>query len=61
MDLYKLKPGDQVRTNDGATAEIVSETQDGEWVLVRYIHADDPSLVGTENLCHDDEVTELIR
>jgi hypothetical protein len=48
MDVYELKPGDKVRTMDGAVAEILNETQDGQWIKVRYVESDeDPSIVGT--------------
>ena len=60
MDLYELKLGDRVRTVDGAVVEIVAETEDGQWIRVRYIDSpDDPELVGTEDLCHVDELQEL--
>ncbi len=35
MDLWYLKPGHEVRTRDGTEAEILSETEDGEWIRVR--------------------------
>ena len=55
-DRYGLKPGDRVQTIDRAVAQILQETQDGQWILVWYIEsAEDPSMVGTEDLCHQDE------
>ncbi len=60
MNLYELKRGDRVRTTEGAIAEILSETQDGQWIVVRYIEAGDPALVGTEDLCHMDELWEKV-
>ena len=61
MDIYGLKPGDRVRTIDGTVAEILNETQDGQWIKVRYVESDeDPSIVGTEDLCHQDELQERI-
>jgi hypothetical protein len=51
MDIYELKRGDRVRTPDWAVAEILNETQDGQWILVRYLESnEDPSIVGTEDL-----------
>ena len=53
-------PGDRVRTLDGAVAEILDETQVGQWIKVRYIESDeDPEIVGTEDLCHHDELPNL--
>jgi hypothetical protein len=61
IDLYELKPGDKVRTTEGAIAEVVRETEDGQWVLVRYLgSADDPQIVGTEDLCHESELVEKV-
>lgn len=61
MNLYELKPGDRVRTVDGALVEIVNETEDGQWILVRYLaDTEDPALVGTDDLCHDSELKGLI-
>ena len=41
--------------------DILNETQDGQWIKVRYVESDeDPSIVGTENLCHEDELQERI-
>lgn len=62
MDLYDLEPGDLVRlSEDGAVAEVVRPTEDGRWILLRYIESpEDPHLVGTERLCSDDEVVEKV-
>jgi hypothetical protein len=61
VDLYELRIEDCVRTIDGAIVEIINETQDGEWILVRYLEsADNQKLVGTEDLCHQNELTELV-
>ena len=61
MDLYNLRPGDRVRTMDGAIVEVLSETEDGQWIRVRYVEGtDDPALVGTEDLCHESEIEASI-
>ena len=62
MDLWPLRPGDTIRTTDGALVEIVTKTEDGRWVLVRYLaDPENPSVVGTEDLCHQDELAELVQ
>lgn len=61
MDIYTLKPGDRARTTDGAVVEIVKETEDGKWILIRYLEdPENPSVVGTEDLCHVDELKEPV-
>jgi len=64
MNLYDLKPGDRVRVrSDSAdiTAEVVLPTEDGRWILVRYVESPgSPELVGTQDVCSDDEVVEAL-
>lgn len=61
MDLHQLKRGDRVRTTDGAVVEVLNDTEDGQWLLVRYVESvEDPALVGTEDLCHEDELEGLV-
>jgi hypothetical protein len=46
MDLWYLKPGHKVKMRDGAEAEVLAETEDGEWIRVRYLDGGDlPQLV----------------
>ena len=62
MNIYALKPGDKVRTSDGALVEILKETEDGQWILIRYLEEpENPSVIGTEDLCHRDELKEPVR
>jgi len=57
MDLWELKPGDEIRMTDGNIGEVVSDTEDGRWIKVRYLRvAEDQSLIGTEDLCYEDEI-----
>ena len=61
MDLWLLKPGHKIRTVGGPEAEVLSETEDGEWIRVRYLDIqDDPLVAGTEDLAHRDEVEALL-
>jgi multisubunit Na+/H+ antiporter MnhF subunit len=57
VSLYDLRIGDHVRLAAGLVAEILSPTEDGKWIRVRYVEsAADPELVGTEDLCSEDEI-----
>ena len=60
MDLWLLKPGHKIRTRDGAEAEVLSETEDGEWIRLRYLDNSDPLFGGTEDLAHGNEVEALL-
>ncbi len=55
-----LRPGHKIRMSDGAEAEVLSETEDGEWIRIKYLSANDPLLAGTEDLAHEDEVDALL-
>ena len=61
VELYYLKPGHKIRMRDGAEAEVLSETEDGEWIRVRYLEGgDDPLFAGMEDLAYKDEVEALL-
>ncbi len=60
MDLSILKPGHKIRTRDGAEAEVLSETEDGEWIRVRHLDSDDPLFGRTEHLLHRDKIEALL-
>jgi hypothetical protein len=42
MELWYLRPGHRIKMRDGAEAEVLSETDDGEWIQVRYLDGGDP-------------------
>jgi hypothetical protein len=47
--------------DDGAEVEVLSETEDGEWIMVRYLYGEnDPLFAGTEDLAYRDEVEVLL-
>jgi len=61
MEISALKPGDRVSTIDGAIVEVLKESEDGRWVLVRYVaNTNDPNLIGSEDLCDDAELVEAL-
>jgi hypothetical protein len=62
MNLYELQPGDKVRVGADIQAEVVKPTEDGRWILVKYLVAPgDQSLVGSQDLCAAEEITELLK
>ena len=61
VNLIELEPGQQVRLNNAATAEVISNPKDGVWLFVRYLtHPDDPEQVGAEDLVFAQDVTGLL-
>ena len=60
MDLWDLKKGVKVVLEEAVFAEIVEETEDGQWVKVRYLKVpENPELEGTEDLCSSDEILNV--
>ena len=60
VNLWQLKPGHKIRTRNGAEAEVLTETEDGERIEVRYLEVkDEPSLVGTEDLVNEGDIEAI--
>lgn len=57
QSIWDLKMGERVTLDSGAVAEVIAPTEDGEWVLVKYVAApESPEIIGTEDLCSSDEI-----
>ena len=58
MDLQRFKPGDELVLQNGARAEVLAPTEDGQWIRVRYLDSPEyPSLTGTEDLVAEGQVS----
>lgn len=56
-----LQPGQRLLLKNQAVAEVLENLGDGIWVQVRFIESpEDPSVVGTEELCHCEEVVRVV-
>ena len=61
LNVIHLAPGTRVRLIGDATAEVVSNPQDGIWILLRYLSApQDPARVGTEEMVFAEDVLEVV-
>lgn len=61
INVRSLQPGAKNRLNGDATAEVVSNPQDGVWILIRYLSSPaNPTQVGTEELAFAEEVLEVL-
>ena len=61
INLRLLQPGTTIGLSDGATAEVVSNPQDGVWVFARYLSApSDASIVGTEEMIFAQNIVEIL-
>ena len=57
MELLSLKIGSKILLESGTVAVVVAETEDDQWIRVRYLTAPgNPELEGTEDLCIADEI-----
>ena len=61
INLRLLEPGTKIGLSDGATAEVVSNPQDGVWVFARNLSSPvDPSPVGTEDMVFAQDIVEIL-
>ena len=60
LNIWDLEAGHRVILESGVVAEVLTGTEDGTWVRVKYVQApDEPDLIGTEDLCSTDEIVSL--
>ena len=60
VNVRELAVGTRVMLVTGAEAEIVSNPRDGVWLFARYLSsADDPGLVGQEEMIFAQDVVEV--
>jgi hypothetical protein len=60
VNVRDLAPGTRVVLGSGAEVEIVSNPGDGIWLFGRYLaSADDPALVGVEEMIFAQDVVAL--
>jgi hypothetical protein len=60
VNVRELAVGCVVLLVSGAEAEIVANPQDGVWLFARYlVSADDPALVGQEDMIFAQDVVEV--
>ena len=61
INVLSLEPGTHVRLMGDATAEVVSNPQDGVWLFVRYLSApSNPAQVGEEEMVFAEDVLEVL-
>jgi hypothetical protein len=60
INIRDLAVGTRVLLGTGAELEIVSNPRDGVWLFARYLSsADDPALVGNEEMIFAQDVVEV--
>ena len=61
INVLHLQPGTSIRLADDVTADIVSNPQDGIWLLVRYVSVPaNASQEGTEDMVFAEDVVEVL-
>ena len=61
VNLFELKPGQRILMKNRSVAEVVENLDDGIWVQGRFLESpNDPSIVGTEDLCYCEEVLKVL-
>ena len=60
VNIRDLAVGTRVMLGSGAEVEIVANPKDGVWLFARYLaSADDPEVVGTEEMIFAQDVVEV--
>jgi hypothetical protein len=60
VNIRALPAGARVVLSSGAEAEIVSNPRDGVWLFARFLSsADDPAMVGQEEMIFAQDVVEV--
>jgi hypothetical protein len=60
VNIRALAAGTRVMLATGAEVEIVSNPEDGVWLFARYLSsADDPGMVGQEEMIFAQDVVEI--
>jgi hypothetical protein len=60
INVRKIAVGTRVMLGNGAEVEIVANPEDGVWLFARYLSsADDPALVGQEDMIFAQDVVEI--
>lgn len=61
VHLINLAPGQRIALKNHAVAQVTENMGDGIWIQVRYeAFPADPSLVGSEELCHCEDVVRVL-
>ncbi len=60
INIRDLAVGTRVMLSNGAEVEIVANPKDGVWLFARYLSsADDPAVVGNEEMIFAQDVVEI--
>ena len=60
INIRDLAVGTRVVLSTGAEAEIVANPKDGVWLFARYLSsADDPGMIGTEEMIFVQDIVEV--
>jgi hypothetical protein len=61
IDVLTIKPGTRLQLHEGIVAEVLENMEDGMWLQVRYLEfPGHPAEVGTEELCHAQDILEVL-
>ncbi|WP_225712465.1 hypothetical protein [Bradyrhizobium semiaridum] len=61
IDVMAIKVGTRLRLQQGVTAEVVENMDDGQWLQVRYLEVPArPDDVGSVELCHAQDIIRVL-
>ena len=61
LNLLEVQAGATLQLREGATAVVVENMGDGQWLMVRYLTVPThPEDVGKEELCHSQDIVMIL-
>lgn len=59
IDVMPIVAGARLRLANSSTAEVVENMHDGQWLMIRYVAAEDEAIVGEEELVHASDIVAI--
>lgn len=59
IDVMTIVAGTRLKLANASVAEVVENMHDGQWLMIRYVAAQDESIAGEEELVHASDVVGL--
>ena len=59
INVLSITPGTRLVLTSGAIAEVTENMEDGQWLMIRYLEADENMPTGEEELCHAADISSI--
>jgi len=59
IDVMPIVAGTRLKLANASVAEVLENMHDGQWLMIRYVAAQDESIVGEEELVHASDIAAV--